>query len=407
MDSEFAVEKKSLWLNRDYLLLWSGQAISSFGSAASHIVLPLLILDLTHSPAQAGLVGAVATIPYVVLSLFAGVFVDRWNRKKVMMVCEIARALVSGSIFLAILYHHISLAQIYIAALLEGLFFVFFDLSEIASLRQIVGKDQVSTASSQSFATDGLASLLGPSIGTAFYQVRQFVPFLLDAVSYLISLLTLHFISSHFQEERVLEEKKIRKELMEGISWLFKNKVIRFMALLNAGVSFIFADLMLIIIVLAKEQFASPSEIGLIVSISAIGSILGSLFGNVAKKRFKAGQVIISACWIQALVWPLYIFASNFVFIGIITAVITFVNSAWAIVQISYRLSLIPDELQGRVNSVFRFLAYSVGPVGMALTGAMLQVLGAKPTVMVFFIGLLACALAASLSKELRKAQSA
>src|SRR5438067_1389287 len=98
---ELVAKEKPLWKNRNYLLLWSGQAISSFGSAASHIVLPLLILDLTHSPAQAGFVGAISIIPYVTLSLFAGAFVDRLNRKKVMKICEIARAIVSASIFIA------------------------------------------------------------------------------------------------------------------------------------------------------------------------------------------------------------------------------------------------------------------------------------------------------------------
>ena len=392
-----------MWKNRDYLLLWSGQAISSFGSAASHIVLPLLILDLTHSPAQAGFVGAIATVPYVALSLFAGVYIDRLNRKNLMKLCEIARAIISASIFIAILFHHISITQIYVAALLEGLFFVFFDIAEIASLRQIVGKGNISAASSQNFATDGTAQLLGPFIGTVLYQIKQFVPFLLDAVSYVISFFTLAAIKTEFQEERDTEEKtQLRKEVTEGISWLWHNKVVRFMALLNAGVSFILADLILIIIILSKEKNATPAQIGIIVSISAIGSILGSLFGNIAKKRFKPGQVVIAACWIMALTWPLYLIAPNFIFIGIITAVIVFVNCVWAIVQISYRLSLIPDELQGRVNSVFRFMAYSVAPLGMAITGIMLQAFGAKITIAIFFIGLMTCALIASLSKELK-----
>lgn len=395
-------EKRPLWKNADYLRLWSGQAISSFGSAASHIVLPLLILDLTHSPAQAGFVGAFSVIPYIALSLFAGVFVDRLNRKKVMMICEVARAVVSLTIFLAIFIHHISLVQIYIAALLEGLFFVFFDISEIASLKQIVGKDNVSSASSQGFATDSIAQLIGPSVGTLLYSIKQFVPFLIDSISYLVSLLTLKSIQTEFQEEREIEEVKIKKQLVEGISWLFKNKAVRFMSLLNAGVSFVLADLMLIVIILAKDKGASTTQIGLIVSISAVGGILGSLFGDIAKRKFKAGKVITTACWIQALVWPLYIFAPNFIFIGIITGVIAFVNSVWAIVQISYRLSLIPDELQGRVNSVFRFMAYSIIPLGMAITGVMLQGLGAKATVLIFFVGLLVCALVASFSKELK-----
>ncbi len=395
-------EEKSLWHNRDYLLLWGGQALSSFGSQASRIVLPLLILDLTHSPVQAGFIGAFIIIPYVLLSLFVGTIIDRLNRKKVMIVSEIGRALAVGSIFVALYLNHISIIHLYIAAFIYGVCFVFFDIAEIASLRKIVGNKLVATAIAQNFATGGITALLGPSLGTFLYQIGRSVPFLIDTVSYIASVFSLLMIKTNFQEEREDEKINIKEDLLEGMRWLLKNKVVRFMAFINAGVSFAMADIFLVIIVLAKEQNISTIQIGMIASISAIGGVIGSIAGSRIQKRFSAGKVIIASVWAQAILWLLYIFAPNFIVIGIITAVITFLNSVWAVVQISYRVRLIPDELQGRVNSVFRFLAYSILPLGMILTGILLQSFGAKVTIIIFFFALVVFALIANLSKDLK-----
>lgn len=395
-------EEKSLWQNHDYLLLWGGQAISSFGSQASRIILPLLILDLTHSPAQAGFIGAFTIIPYVLLSLFVGAVIDRLNRKKVMIVSEIGRALAVGSIFVALYLNHISIIHLYIATFIYGVCFVFFDITEIASLRKIVGNKHIAAATAQNFATAGITALIGPSLGTFLYQIGRGVPFLIDTISYLASVFSLLMIKTNFQEDRVEEKVNIKEDLLEGIRWLLKNKVVRFMALINAGVSFVLADIFLILIVLAKEQHISTVQIGIVASIAAIGSVIGSLVGGRIQKRFSAGKVVIASVWAQAFLWLLYIFTPNFIVIGIITAAITFINSIWAVVQISYRVRLIPDELQGRVNSVFRFSAYSVMPLGMILTGILLQSYGAKVTIIISFFALAAFALTANLSKDLR-----
>ena len=400
---EIQKEEKSLWHNKDYLLLWSGQAISAFGSSASHIVLPLLILDLTHSPAQAGIVGAFTTIPYVLFSLFIGPFIDRVNRKKIMIFCDIGRTIAFGSVAIALFLHHISIVHLYLAALLYGICFVFFDITEVSSIRKLVGKEQVAAATSQNSATDGIAAFLGPSIGAALYQIGKAIPFLIDTLSYVISVISLLLIKTKFQEERTVVEKvDIKKDLKEGISWLFHNKIVRDMAIINAGVSFVFADLYLILIVLAKEQKATALQIGTIVSIAAVGSILGSIIGAHIQKKFHTGHLIIIANWIQAFLWLVYILAPNFIVIGIITAVISFINSVWAIAQISYRVSLIPDELQGRVNSVFRFLVYSAIPLGMVITGFALQAFGAKATIMMFFFVLVVFSIVATFSRDLR-----
>src|SRR5258708_2345912 len=118
------VHPPSLWRNRDYLLLWSGQAVSLVGTQGSQLAFPLLILALTHAPAQAGIAGALRALPYLVLSLPAGALVDRWNRKRVMILCDSGRALALGSIPLALVLGLLTILHVYLVALLGGPFLV-------------------------------------------------------------------------------------------------------------------------------------------------------------------------------------------------------------------------------------------------------------------------------------------
>src|SRR5947209_9790258 len=106
------VQTKSLWHNHDYLLLWSGQIISLTGTGISQLAFPLLVLALTGSPAQAGLVGALRGLPFILLSLPAGALVDRWNRKKVMIFCDVGRALALASIPFAYTIGHLTIVQL-------------------------------------------------------------------------------------------------------------------------------------------------------------------------------------------------------------------------------------------------------------------------------------------------------
>src|SRR5262249_9827587 len=139
-----------LWRNREYLLLWSGQAISSVGSEATQLVLPLLILSLTQSPAQAGLAGALRALAYLLLGLPAGALVDRWDPKRPMLLCGAGRARALGSIPLALALGRLTVVQLYLISLLEGALFVFFPLAESAALPRVVAKGQLPAATAQS-----------------------------------------------------------------------------------------------------------------------------------------------------------------------------------------------------------------------------------------------------------------
>ena len=179
-----AADRPSLWRNRDYMLLWSGQLISTLGTSASTLVYPLLILAMTNSPAAAGLGSAFGSIPYIIFSLPVGALMDRWNRKRVMILCDIGRALTLASIPVAMLFGVLTIWQIYAAALIEGSLFVFFNIAEVAALPRVVEKQQLPAAAAQNEAGFGVAAIAGPSIGTFLYQaVSQGAPFIADAVS--------------------------------------------------------------------------------------------------------------------------------------------------------------------------------------------------------------------------------
>lgn len=396
----------ALWHNRDYMLLWSGQVISTLGTGASAIVYPLLILALTGSPTAAGIAGALGAFPYLVFSLPVGALIDRWDRKRVMILCDLGRAVILASIPIAMLFHALTLWQIYLAALLEGCLFVFFNIAEVAALPRVVAKAQLPAATAQNEAAFGIASIVGPSFGTFLYQaLGRGAPFIADAVSYGVSVISLSFIQTRFQLERITGARKLRTEIAEGLRWLWHKPLIRYIAFLTGGINLANSAAPLIVIVLAKKMGAQDVQIGLIFSIAGAGGILGSLIGGQIQKRYSFGQVIIAITWVLALLFPLYAVAPLFLWLGVIAALTYMTSPIYNVVQFSYRLALIPDELQGRVNSTFRLLAYGFNPLGAALSGLLLERIGAVPTVIAFSLWLLVLACLTTFNAHVRTAR--
>ena len=391
-----------LWRNRDYMLLWSGQIVSSVGTRVSQLAFPLLVLALTHSPALAGLIGALRGLPYALFILPAGAMVDRWNRKRVMILCDAGRAVALGSIPVALLLGHLTIIQLCIVSLVEGTLFTFFNLAETACLPQVVSKKQLTSAVAQNSVIDSVSGMIGPSFGGILYGIGRAVPFLTDTVSYIVSVLSLFFIKAQFQEERSAKPLHLWKEIGEGLSWLWHNPVMRFIALLTSGLILPVVGYGLIIIVLAQMQHATSFEIGLILAGGGVGSIVGAMIVAPLRRRFSFGKMMIGSTWLWVLTWLLFAVAPNPLLLGIATALSFIVVPIYMSVQFGYRLSIIPDHLQGRVNSVFRLIAFGSEPVGLALTGFLIQAVGPIKTVLILFAPQLVCAIVATFSKHFK-----
>ena len=394
-----------LWRNLDYMLLWSGQTVSTIGSEVSTLAFPLLILGLTGSPAQAGFAGALRAFPYLVFSLPAGALIDRWDRKRVMILCDAGRGLSMASIPVALAFGHLIIAQLYLVSLIEGTLFVFFNLAEVACLPRVVEKEQLPAASAQHEVTFGITSLVGPSLGGALYSAARMLPFVADAVSYIASVGSLLFIRRQFQQERQAVQNNIWVDIREGLVWLWRQPLIRFMAILTGGFNLILSGFALIIIVLAQQQHASSVTIGLIFAAGGIGALVGAVFAPSLQKRLTFAQAIIGTTCLTVVAIPLYTIAPNALVLGMITVLNFAIGPIYNVVQFSYRLALIPDALQGRVNSVFRLIAFGGQPLGLALTGLLIQTIGVIQTILVCTAGMALFAVATVANRHVRGAQ--
>ena len=251
-----------------------------------------------------------------------------------------------------------------------------------------------------------MSSLLGRSLGGILYSLGRFLPFLADAISYLVSVLSLFYFKIPFQEKREAAPRKLNVEIWEGLRWLWHQPLLCFIALLGSVIHIVGFGMILIVIILAQHQHASSFIIGLILGVGGIGTLLGSLLGGLLQKSFSFAWLTIATLWLTALLFPLYSISPNLIWLAIVVAALSATMTIYGVIQFSYRLILIPDELQGRVNSVFRLVVFGGDPIGYALTGVLLQAIGVAPTVWLYSGGLIILAVAAMLNRHLRSAPS-
>ncbi len=397
---------KSLWRSRDYMLLWSGQALSDIGGAVSELAFPLLVLAVTHSPAQAGFVAALRALPATLFSLFAGVLVDRWDRKRVMLVCDTGRALSLASIPIAFALGHLTIWQLYVTAFVEGTLMIVFSLAKTAAMSQVVTPVQLTTAVAQEEFVEGTTALFGPPLAGVLYTLGTMLPFITDAISYIISIVTMLLIGTPFQRERVSTSRKVWSEIAEGVLWVWHQPFILTMTLLMGAGALVFSGNVLIIIILAQQQHASAVVIGLIFAFGGIGSILGSLLAPRLEHRLTIGQSILLCRWYFVLSWPLYALAPLPLVLGAVEFGIGFVDPIEDVPYFSHRLKLIPDELRGRVLSACRLFPGMLRPLGLALTGVLIQRIGIFPTIWLAWAWLLVTTVIVTVIPQVRRERS-
>ena len=392
-----------MWRVPGYLPLWVGQIVSSIGSQVSLLALPLLVLAVTHSPAQAGIMGALRGMPALLLALPAGAYVDRADRRRMMIACDLGRALALAAIPLAALAHHLSFGLLALAALVEGALSVFFDVSETSALSNVVPPEKLPAAIAQNSMTASVAQTAGPALSGLLYGASVLLPFAADAGSYLFSVVMLSLIRVPFQAERAAAPSHLGREIREGLNWLWGQPVIRFLAFSTGGLILFSTGYPLILILLAQRVHMTPFGIGLLFGSGGVGSILGALLAERLQRRFPTGPLMIWATWFWVLTWLPYAFAPTPLLLGLANIVGFVVVPIYFVIQSGYRLALTPDALQGRVNSVFRLIAFGTQPLGLALAGALLQAFGPVHTVLIIVIPQFALCIAATFYGPLRR----
>lgn len=381
----------SLWRNRDYLLLWLGQAVSSFGTSCTQFAFPLLIVGLTRSIAAAGLAYSLGQLPYALLSLPAGALVDRWPRKRVMIICTFCLMVCVASIPLALFLTSgpLRLLLLYAIAFSLGAISLFDELVEVAARAWIVPKSQLPTAIAQNEVIVGSCALVGPALGSLLFSISRLLPFVTDALSSLILFGSLFCIRSPMQDERRTERHHLLLEVREGLTWLWEHEVIRSIFLIASYLNLTITASVLLVLTIVQQQHIPSVFYGLIVAAGGIGNLLGTVICPPLQRRIRFGLVLGCALIVFVLLWPLYGFITTPLLLGAVCAGIAFSDSIRAIFMDSYRFAVVPDALQGRISSVYRLILFSVLTIGSSALGLSLEHLGVLPTVCIVWSGLL------------------
>jgi predicted MFS family arabinose efflux permease len=392
--------------NRDFQLLWIGSVVSAVGSRVSSIAYPLLVLALTGSAADAGLVGFTATLPYLLFQLPAGALVDRWNRRRVMIACDVGRGLALASIVVAFYLDALSLWQIMIVSFAEGTLYVFYSLAEPAAVRNIVHPSQFPTALSQIEGRERGSQLLGQPLGGLLFDLGRAVPFLVDALTYVASLVALLLIKKEFQVERSDTRAALLAEIVTALRWVWHEPVIRATAVIVAGSNFLFQPFYLLLIVIAKAQGASGTDIGIMLIGSGIGGVIGALLAPWFERKLSMKAVVIGANWVWALLMPCVLVFDNLYVLGAIYGAMVFVGPVWNVATEVYRLRITPDNMLGRVASAMSLLAYGAIPLGSLIGGYLLETTGPAMTGLAIAVCMLIVAAGATISPAIRNAPS-
>jgi MFS family permease len=393
---------RSLSRNRDYQLLWGSQALSEFGLGAATIAFPLLVLAVTNSPALAGLVLGVDATARLIAGLPAGALVDRWNRKKVMLGCEAAQAIAAASLVAALLWGVMSVAHLVVVAAVMGMCTALFEPAEDACLPNLVPDDQLATAVSMNAARTYLGQLAGTAVGGFLFAAGRFVPFVVDALTHVISFFLLTFLRLPPRKVKREPVHHLVDEMMTGLRWVWQHRPIRVISLCAVALNLFFTAYFIVIIVLAEARGVPSGEIGIMAAMLGVGGILGALVAPYLHRVLRPYLSIIGVFWMLTALTPLAIFMSNGYLMGALFGAMAFLTPTANTTIDTYQLLLTPDELRGRLSGVMGVVTGAAGAAGPALGGLLMEVVSDNQAVLLCAAGIGAVTVLSTLSPTLR-----
>jgi MFS family permease len=358
-----------LWRNRDFVLYQGGQLLSQFGSSMSNVAYPLLTLAVTHSAAKAGYVGAVGLLPWLHISIPAGVAADRADRRRLMIVSDALGAVSVAVLGVLVVLRAATLWPILVVSFLDRTASVIFAIAGAGVLRQVVARPQIANAASASMARGSTVRLLGPPVGGALFGLARSVPFLADAGSYAFSTVSLLLMRTRFQEER---DPTVEATVREGLAYFWRMPFLRVVVAMISVSNFANTGLLLAVVVLAKRQGVSSAGVGAFIALTGAAALLGSTLSPLLRRVFPMRAILLSEFWTALVYVPFVVHPSVYVLAAALAVqTFCFPNTDSAVAAYSY--ILIPDHLLGRAMSASQTLRVAAGPLGPLAAGLLLS----------------------------------
>jgi len=359
--------------NRDFQILCGAQGLSRLGTQMSGIAIPLLILRITRSPADAGLVGFAEGVALAVALLPGGAVADRWHRRTVMLISDAGCLAMTAALVAAISIGHVPIALFYpVAVTLSALGALYYPASS-AAFRLIVSNDELPTAVAVNQARNAAVVFAGPALGGLLFQVSPVLPFVADAASYGCSLLATLALRTPLPAAPSRGDRaSLLHDIGDGLKFVLGYRFLR-STLMNAAVlNFAFEGIFLCLIVKSVKEGSSGLATGSLIAFVGAGSLIGSLMAPLAQKRLSLRQVFVSVTWLctatviaMSLTGSIPLLAA---LIGTSALLIPVLN----VISSSAQTLVTPNALQGRMQSAISFTALCMTPLGSVIAGFLL-----------------------------------
>ncbi|MGI5506276.1 MFS transporter [Lentzea sp. CA-135723] len=408
--SDGAAPDVPLSRNRNYTILWTGQLFSEFAAELTLIAFPLLILSMAGSPLQMGLASSVLAVAMTAAVAPAGVLADRWDRKKIMLICQALRALAISSLAAALYLDSYTFGHLLAVAVVEGVLGSVFQPAEHAALPTVVPESQLSNAVARNAARPFVAMLLGPVAAGYLFALNPISPFLANAVILTISLATMLFLrlprggagAEPAGEPR--PQAGFGGQFAEGVRWMLGHRVIRTTMAWAVVANMVFSALLIIILTMSNEDEVGPGEIGLMMASFGLGGIAGAMAAGWLHDVLKPSVVVLGFSWILPAAVALMAVVPTGLPLGAVLGVAAFFAPVANTVVMTYQITATPDELRGRLSGLAALASGAAAAFGPMIGAFLLAGLGdGRKAVLVCAAGLLVVALASTASPVLRR----
>lgn len=388
-------QSKNLWQNRDFLKLWSAQTTSVFGTQIASLAYPLTaILVLQASSFEMGVLRAIGSASAFLVGFFAGVVVDRISRKPLLIFSDLGRAFLAFLIPIAAFSGILRIEYLYIISFFAGALNITSEVAAMAFLPSVVKKENLVEGNSKFATTESVATIAGPGLSGILVQILTApVTIIIDAVSFVFSAFFVWQIKTPEMKISAQEKRRgVWSEILEGLSFVYKNPVLRPLA---EGIALHFLFMLMISTIFTlyalQELKIEPFLLGVIFSALGGGLLLGALVVKNVTKRFGQGKTMVFAALLNAFACLLIPAAGGEWAIFILIAahiLLAFGLQLHGINLMSLRQSITPDNLQGRMNGSFRFVNVLMMMFGALIAGFLGEWIGLRATLFIGAVGM-------------------
>lgn len=383
----------TLWRNRDYMLWSTGNGLSSLGTSVSAIAFPLLILSTTGSVATAGTISAATMLGSLLTTLLGGALADRVSRKALLVVSPIVQAAALGTVAFSIYNGHSDVLLLTGMALLSGLAAGLTLGASTPALRRIVPKEQVGAATAQGLGRTMAAQLIGSPLGGVLFGLSRWVPFLADAISFVVASLSALLIRRPLGPDKT-SRTNMFADLAAGIRLVWRHRYLRLTIIWGALLNMVTPGLTILVVALVKYRGGSSVEVGMVNAMALAGGIIGAIACPFTVRLLRPKRTLFVALWTFVGSLELVAFVPVPWQIGLVLLVAMTMMVPLNVVLESYEMRLVPDEYSGRIGAVSRFGMQAVQWTGPLIAGLLADSLGIPQAVLVLALGMCLLALA-------------